>query len=160
MTSLTVPHVADRTPLTSAPTWCQTWQVPARAHHTHLYQDAAAMALPVQGHCSGTASPYRLSPASLLLPLPALLQEEGPGRGLHQALSSCCTWQCIPAEGKPSASLLFRTGAHSTATLHRPNSFLTVPTQPRLQICSQDIPCAEFGSEMPSALQSHWSYRT
>lgn len=59
------------------------------------------MSLPVQAHCSGTANLYRQSPESLLLLLLALLQEGDPGRGLNQALGSCCIWQCIPAEGKP-----------------------------------------------------------
>ena len=68
------------------------------------------MSLPVQARCSGTASPYRQSPESLLLLLPALLQERDPGRGPNRALGSCCIWQCIPAEESLSTPLAIQSG--------------------------------------------------
>lgn len=81
------------------------WQVPSGCCHTQ-YQEEAEMPLPVQAHCSGTANLYRQPPESLLLLLPAPLQEGDPGRVLNPALVSCCIWQCTPAEGK---SLVIKT---------------------------------------------------
>lgn len=67
------------------------------------------MSLPVQSHCSGTANLCRQSPESPLLQLPALLQEGDPGRGLNQALGSCCIWQYTPAKGRHISILAIKT---------------------------------------------------
>jgi len=67
------------------------------------------MSLPVQSHCSGTANLCRQSPESPLLQLPALLQEGDPGRGLNQALGSCCIWQYTPAKERHISILAIKT---------------------------------------------------